>query len=95
MTTLEEVRTEIADIDYEIVDLIHKRVDLAEKVLEAKQKDVMKINDTSQNHVVLDRAVGAATESNLDTGYVKEIFEILIKMSIARQRELSGDGNLP
>ncbi len=95
MTTLEEVRTQIADIDYDIIDLIHKRVDLAEKVLEAKQKDVIKINDSSQNHVVLDRAVSAATENNLDTGYVKEIFEILIKMSISRQHELSGDGNLP
>jgi len=79
MTTLEEVRTQIADIDYDIIDLIHKRVDLAEKVLEAKQKDVIKINDSSQNHVVLDRAVSAATENNLDTGYVKEIFEILLK----------------
>jgi chorismate mutase len=95
MTTLEEVRKEIASIDCDLIDLIHKRVNLAGKVLEAKRKDVMKINDDSQNHVVLDRAVDAATENNLDPSSVKDIFEILIKMSIDRQHELSGDGNLP
>ncbi|WP_406659576.1 chorismate mutase [Methanolobus sp. ZRKC3] len=95
MTNLEEVRAEIKMIDFEIIDLIHKRIDLAEKVLDAKKKDVMKITDTSQNHVVLDRAIDAATEKNLDTGSIKDIFEILIKMSIERQHELSGEGNLP
>ncbi|WP_406656920.1 chorismate mutase [Methanolobus sp. ZRKC2] len=95
MTTIKEVRAEIEKIDHEIIELIHKRVDLAEKVLESKQKEGMQITDKGQNHVVLGRAVDAATEKNLDTSSVKEIFEILIRMSIERQHELSGEGNLP
>jgi chorismate mutase len=95
MTTIQEVRAEIEEIDREMIELIHRRVGLAEKVLESKQKESMQINDTGQNHVVLDRAVDAATERNLDTSSVKEIFEILIRMNIERQHELSGEGNLP
>lgn len=95
MTTIQEVRAEIEEIDREMIELIHRRVGLAEKVLESKQKEGMQINDAGQNHVVLDRAVDSATERNLDTSSVKEIFEILIRMNIERQHELSGEGNLP
>ncbi|WP_406671312.1 chorismate mutase [Methanolobus sp. ZRKC4] len=95
MTTIKEVRAEIEKIDHEIIELIHKRVGMAAKVLEAKKKERININDPSQNTVVQDRAVDAATEKNLDTSSVKEIFEILIRMSIERQHELSGEGNLP
>ncbi|AFV24966.1 chorismate mutase [Methanolobus psychrophilus R15] len=95
MTTITEVREEIAGIDREIVELIHRRVSLAEKVLRAKQKECIQINDGTQNQVVLERATDAATERNLDTSSIKEIFQILIRMNIERQHELSGEGNLP
>jgi len=45
--------------------------------------------------VVLERVANAATELGLDGEEVKEIFEILIRMNIERQHELSGEGNLP
>jgi chorismate mutase len=95
MTTITEVREEIAGIDREIVELIHRRVSLAEKVLRTKQKEGIQINDGTQNQVVLERATDAATERNLDTSSIKEIFQILIRMNIERQHELSGEGNLP
>ncbi|MBN2110489.1 MAG: chorismate mutase [Methanosarcinaceae archaeon] len=95
MTTIQEVRAEIEKIDREMIELIRRRVDLAEKVLESKQKEGLQINDEEQNNVVIERAVDAATERNLDTAPVKEIFEILIRMNIERQHELSGEGNLP
>ncbi|WP_094228949.1 chorismate mutase [Methanolobus psychrotolerans] len=95
MSTIKEVRDEIEQIDSEIMQLIHKRVCMAAKVLEAKRKEAININDPSQNSVVLDRAADAAVELNLDASAVKEIFNILIKMNIERQQELSGEGNLP
>ncbi|MDP2218019.1 MAG: chorismate mutase [Methanolobus sp.] len=95
MTAITEVREEIALIDREIVELIHRRVALAEKVLRTKQKEGIQINDGAQNRVVLERATDAATERNLDTSSIKEIFQILICMNIERQHELSGEGNLP
>jgi len=36
-----------------------------------------------------------AVELGLDTGAVKELFNVIIDMSISRQHELSGEGKLP
>jgi len=95
LSELEVVRKEIEEIDREILALISRRVNLAEKVLESKKINGTSINDRTQNEVVINRAVNAATELNLDVGFVKNIFDILIRMSIERQEELSGKGNLP
>ncbi len=95
MSELEAVRNEIKEIDVEILALIGKRVNLAEKVLESKRINGTSINDHKQNEMVIKRALNAATELNLDVGSVKAIFEILIRMSIERQNELSGRGSLP
>jgi chorismate mutase len=95
LTELEAVREKIEKIDMEILTLIDRRVNLAEKVLESKRINGTSINDQKQNEVVVSRALNAATELNLDVGSVKAIFEILIRMSIERQNELSGRGSLP
>jgi len=95
LSELETVRKEIEEIDVEILSLINRRVNLTEKVLESKRINGTSINDHKQNEVVINRALNSATELNLDVGSVKAIFEILIKMSIERQNELSGKGNLP
>lgn len=93
--TIEDVRRKIASIDEQVIELIAQRVELAEDVLHYKHQKNMSINDENQNIVVIERSIAAATEHNLDTAAVKEIFEILIRMNIERQHELSGEGNLP
>jgi chorismate mutase len=95
LSELEDVRREIEEIDREILALIDRRVNLAERVLESKRINGTSINDQKQNEVVINRALNAATELNLDLGSVKSIFETLIRMSIERQNELSGKGSLP
>jgi chorismate mutase len=95
LSELETVRKEIEEIDREILALINRRVNLAEKVLESKRINRTSINDHKQNEIVINRALNAATELNLDLGSIKAIFEILIRMSIERQNELSGKGRLP
>lgn len=95
MSELEDVRREIEEIDREILALIDRRVNMAERVLESKRINGTSINDQKQNEVVINRALNAATELNLDLGSIKAIFEILIRMSIERQNELSGKGSLP
>jgi len=95
LSELEAVRKEIEEIDREILSLVDRRVNLAEKVLESKRINGTSINDRKQNEVVINRALNSATELNLDVGSIKEIFEVLIRMSIERQNELSGKGSLP
>ena len=91
---LKDVRAEIQKIDDQIIELMAKRTGLAEKVLDAKKRGRVEINDEEQNRAVLKRAVEAATERGMDAGAVKRIYEVLIEMSIERQRELSGRGKL-
>ncbi len=92
---LREVRAKIEKLDVQILSLIEQRTALAKDVLEAKKAAGMPINDVEQNKVVLDRVANAATERGLDGEEAKKIFEILIRMNIERQHELSGEGNLP
>ncbi|MBU4374562.1 MAG: chorismate mutase [Euryarchaeota archaeon] len=92
---LREVRARIEMLDNQILSLIKQRTALAKDVLEAKKAEGKAINDVEQNKIVLDRVANAATERGLDGEEVKRIFEILIKMNIERQHELSGEGNLP
>ncbi|NIA02957.1 MAG: chorismate mutase [Nitrospirae bacterium] len=95
MKKLTNVRKEIEAIDLELINLIANRTNLARDVLEAKKHDDKPINDEGRNHEVLERVSNIATECGLDGGEVKNIFKILIKMSIERQHELRGEGNLP
>jgi len=92
---LKEIRIKIEKIDVHILDLIEQRTGLAKDVLEAKKAQGKSINDVEQNKVVLERVSNLATERGLDGEEVKRIFDILIKMNIERQHELSGEGNLP
>ncbi len=92
---LSDVRKKIEELDKSIVKLIAERTDLAGTVLELKKAEGKGIDDKEQNHVVLNRAIDLATELNLDTGSIRDIFEILIRMNIERQHELRGEGNLP
>jgi chorismate mutase len=92
---LKVVRAKIEKLDVQILNLIEKRTALAKEVLDAKKSEGKLINDIDQNKMVLERAANAATEKGLDGEEVKRIFEILVKMNIERQHELSGEGNLP
>ncbi len=92
---LREVRAKIEKIDAQILNLIEQRTALAKDVLDAKKAAGIPINDAEQNKMVLDRAANSATERGLDGESVKRVFEILVKMNIERQHELSGEGNLP
>jgi chorismate mutase len=92
---LKQIRAKIEKIDAHILNLIDQRTALAKDVLDAKKAEGMQINDVEQNKVVLERVANLATERGLDGEEVKRIFEILIKMNIERQHEMSGEGNLP
>ncbi|MEN6513831.1 chorismate mutase [Methanoculleus sp.] len=93
--SLDAVRNEIREIDERIVDLIAERQRLAARIARLKQEDGLPIRDGPQRKAVLDRVFTYAVESRIDPVAVRSIFEILIEMNEERQRECSGDGNLP
>lgn len=87
---LEEHRKEIAEIDRKIIKLIDERVLVSKKVFEAKRSEGREISDPEQEKLVLGRAMDLATELGLDAGAIRDIFQILIKMSLQKQNELLG-----
>ena len=93
--SLDERRDEVRKVDLEILHLLAKRMQLAGQIVEIKKKQGLAINDDKQNELVIKRAMEKALELGLDTGAVKELFTIMIRMSINRQHELSGEGRLP
>lgn len=93
--SLEEVRAEISRVDTEIIRLIAKRQELANRVAAIKIRDGIAIHDGKRTKVVLESVFTQATERRIDPVAVQKIFAILIDMSEERQRECSGDGNLP
>lgn len=93
--SLETVREEIREIDEAIIDLIARRQNLAGTVAHLKYEADLPIHDEQQKMLVLERVFTYAVESRIDPTAVRKIFEILIDMNEERQRECSGDGNLP
>ena len=87
---LEDHRKEIAEIDKKIIRLIDERVLVSKKVFDAKRSEGREISDPEQEKLVLGRAMDHATELGLDAGAIRDIFKILIKMSLQKQNELLG-----
>jgi chorismate mutase len=85
-----EHRKEIEAIDEQIIRLIDQRNKMAKNIFEAKKQEGLQINDPEQESLVLKRAMDLATELNLDAGALREIFNILIRMSLQKQHELLG-----
>lgn len=95
MATLEEVREEMDRIDAEIIELIGRRQDYAGQVAHLKYVGRLPVRNEEQRRAVLDRAFERAVERGVDATAVQQVFEVLIGMSEARQRDCLGEGNLP
>ncbi len=93
--SLDAVRNGIREIDEQIINLVVERQRLAARIARLKQEEGLPIRDGPQRKAVLDRVFAHAAESRIDPVAVRNIFEILIDMNEERQRECSGDGNLP
>ncbi|MDM7934218.1 MAG: chorismate mutase [Methanothrix sp.] len=89
---LEEHRRQIEEIDEKIIRLIDQRIDVSKRIFEAKRAEGRPISDPDREKQVRRRAMDLATEMNLDVGAIRDIFEILIRMSLEKQRELEGRG---
>ena len=93
--SLETVRAEITKTDKEIIRLIAHRQALAIKIARIKIHEGMPVHDEHRASEVLSTVFDQAVEAKIDPVAVQKIFEQLIAMSEERQRECSGDGNLP
>jgi chorismate mutase len=91
LTDLNKYRSDIEEVDQSIIELIDKRIGITKRIFEVKRREGRPICDPEQESRVLRRAMDLATEKNLDAGAVKNIYEILIRMSTQKQQELLGE----
>jgi chorismate mutase len=92
---MEDVRKEVDRVDHEIVRLIARRQELAGKIAKIKISKGHPVHDEKRTREVLASVFIRAVECRIDPVSVQKIFESLIAMSEERQRECSGEGNLP
>jgi chorismate mutase len=85
--TLDELRTEIRDIDREIVELIARRTYVADTIADVKAKEGLPTTDEQQEQQVMDRAGENAQRFDVDANLVKAIFRLLIELNKVEQRE--------
>jgi chorismate mutase len=84
---LEELRTEIRDIDREIVELIARRTYVADTIAGVKADRGLPTTDEQQEQAVMDRAGENARRFDVDANLVKAIFRLLIELNKVEQRE--------
>ena len=85
--SLDELRTEIEDIDREIVELIARRTYVADTIAEVKSERDLPTTDEGQEDKVMDRAGENADKFDVDSNLVKAVFRLLIELNKVEQRE--------
>ena len=85
---LEDVRTEIQDIDFQILGLMKRRLELAKLVGEDKVARNAAVRNIPQENKVIDRYRGFALENGMNPVYAEKICRILMQESIEIQAAL-------
>jgi len=85
--SLEELRTEIEDIDHEIVELIARRTYVADTIAQVKAQQDLPTTDENQEDKVMERAGENADTFGVDSNIVKAVFRLLIELNKAEQRQ--------
>ena len=85
--TLEDLRSEIREIDHDIVELIARRTYVADTIAEVKAEQGLPTTDESQEQQVMDRAGKNAEKYDVEANLVKAIFRLLIELNKVEQRE--------
>ncbi|WP_136589011.1 chorismate mutase [Salinigranum halophilum] len=83
---LDELRTEIEDIDREIVELVARRTYVADTIAGVKAERDLPTTDESQEERVMERAAENAERFEVDANLVKAVFRLLIELNKAEQR---------
>ena len=85
--SLDELRTEIRDIDRDIVELIARRTYVADTIAQVKASEDLPTTDEKQEEKVMERAGENAERFDVDANLVKAIFRLLIELNKVEQRE--------
>lgn len=87
MSTVEQLRAQIAALDEEIVRCIAERVEIAGRIGALKRDAGGSVLDPGREAAVIRHAVGAAREHSLPVEPVREIFWMVMQLCRTAQVE--------
>jgi len=87
MNEIEQLRTQISQIDAKIIELIAKRQKTAKRIGDYKKKNNMQVVDNTREVLLREFHDTVCAEHNLSPTMVAKIFEILIEESRKVQRD--------
>ncbi|MBQ7984174.1 MAG: bifunctional 3-deoxy-7-phosphoheptulonate synthase/chorismate mutase type II [Bacteroidales bacterium] len=90
---LQTLRSQIDDIDQSLIDLIGSRMELSRKIAQVKKDGNLTIFQPERWHGVVERICQMAQKRNVDSGFIKEIFEIIHQESIKEQNIIINKSN--
>jgi len=79
--SLDTLRLSIEEKDRAIITLIAERMSIVEEIAREKERQGLPVRIPDQANAVLDRATIESTNLGLDPAPVREIFQILVRMS--------------
>ncbi|MBZ2279066.1 chorismate mutase, partial [Buchnera aphidicola] len=83
-----KLRNNINNIDEKIIKLLAKRNACILKITQSKIKNNQKIRDKIREKELLKKVIKLGKENNLNSQYINELFQLIIKESILNQQAL-------
>lgn len=85
--SLDQLRLSIEEKDRAIITLISERMEIVRDIAREKECQGLPVRVPNQAHMVLERASSESERLGLDPVSVREIFQILVRMSEEMQEE--------
>lgn len=94
--TIDELRTELAELDREILRRVSRRQEVARAIGELKDRDDRSLRDFAQEREVLERARRIAQAEGISPDMAEDLMKLLIRSSLTAQErrrvEARGEG---
>ncbi|MDD3574899.1 chorismate mutase [Methanospirillum sp.] len=79
--SLDMLRSSVEEKDLAIITLIAERMNIVHDIAKEKERQGLPVRIPDQANAVLDRATAESEKLDLDPEPVREIFQILVRMS--------------
>jgi len=92
MRTIDELRSDIDEIDNDLLVLLKKRKKLVTLVARYKSNHHMTIIDSKRERQLLSQLSKKAKQNGLDPKFVAKLYDIILKNSRTEQKNINKDG---
>jgi len=93
LTTLEEARDRIDDIDRRVVELIAERYAIVDKLCEMKAENGDTVKDEDREQELLDQVASIAEKHDLSPDLAQRLYDEILTPSVERQRRQREEAN--